>query len=246
MRKPLVITVLLLVIALSFLFIALKIASVGEEDNYFNQNWRRSFAKHTALRQILSLDSYGDAKADYLEEKFTKILIEVDSLNGLRMSRQALDLLASRIQAVTAKETDYVLSNDDIPYQESVSQGELEDLAKNHRDFNSASDTASIYLLYVSADAESETQIGRTFREYGVVIYADTLRKFVSGSPKTLPNYEESTALHEFGHLLGLEHNEEPNCLMNEDAEIARFPQKNPDLVLTDFCPFELSLIRDS
>ena len=68
---------------------------------------------------------------------------------------------------------------------------------------------------------------------------------FTRENPDILPYYEESTALHEFGHQLGLPHNAEPNCLMNEHADEARALREKTSDVITDFCAFELRQIRN-
>ena len=244
MKNPLTILTLVGLIVLTFSFSGIKILANGSPDNYFNQNWRSGFSKHPWLRQLLALQSYGDARADYLGDGSSKILIEVDSMSGLRMTHEALDLLSKRIQSVTGKETTYVISDISIPYSEVISKDELDAFSGFYRDFDEGA-ASSVHLLYLSKDSESKTQIGKTFQEYGIVLYGDSLRDFTKGFPKTLSNYEASTALHEFGHLLGLEHNGQKKCLMTENAEVANFPKKNPDLVLTDFCEYEKELISE-
>jgi len=50
--------------------------------------------------------------------------------------------------------------------------------------------------------------------------------------------------LHEFGHQLGLGHNDRENCLMTAKAESNGEAQWNPRLVLTDFFDYEKGLIE--
>jgi len=240
------ITVLLIVFILAIIiFLILRVSASGSEDNFFNKNYREKFAKYPLTRQLLALHYDGDAKTDYLGNDFKKILIEVDSMDGLEVSTQVLDLLKEKIESVTKKPVEYIESDSIIPYKEKVTDQDLKELETLYRNFYSKNDEAVLYLLIVSLDEAKNTSMGSTLQEDGLVLYKNELKDFTKDSPSTLSNYEESTLLHEFGHQIGLPHNDKPGCLMNESAEMARVAQERPQDVVVDFCDYEKEQIQN-
>lgn len=241
-RKSIVVFVLLLVITLSFAFVWAKIQAQGAEDNLFNREWRDDFAAIPWLRQALGLHFDGDGKADYLGKHYQKILIEVDTMKDLGITLESLKLLTEKIQGVTGKPTSYLISDREILYDRELSGAEIENLVSLHRTHYNTGDTATIYLLYASRDQDRPTLLGATYQEYGIVLYGDALRDFTQDNLDLLTNYEASTALHEFGHQLGLGHNNDPGCLMNERVDSDPSWQ-HPEDVILGFCDYEKKLI---
>src|SRR3989344_9068101 len=107
MTRSLVTCLLLLVILFTFGFVVLKSQANGPDDNYFNRELRSRFAVYPILRSILNLRFDGDARADYLGADYKKIVIEVDLMEDIGVHYEALDLLRSRIENITGKETMY-------------------------------------------------------------------------------------------------------------------------------------------
>lgn len=237
--KKLTAVLLLVFIFANIVFIIFRLAATSTEDNFFNRNFRAKFAKHPLMRQLLALHFDGDARTDYLGNNFKKILIEVDSMDGLEVSTQALGLLKEKIELVTKKPVEYIESDSIIPYKEKVADQDLNELETLYRNFYSKNDEAVLYLLVASQDEAQNTLMGSTLNEDGLVLYKDELKIFTQDSPNTLSNYEESTILHEFGHQIGLSHNNKPGCLMNESAEMAHLAQERPQDVVVDFCDYE-------
>lgn len=244
MKKFLVIVALLLIIVFSFGFAWLKIQARGPETNDFNQRWRARFARSAWLRNSLGLHWDGDARTDYLGSGYKKILVEADIMDTEGVYLGALDTLTQKIQEATGKPTTYLISDRHIPYQREVSDGDIKKITKQNRTHKNTSDTATLYLLYLSRDAETASLLGKTFEEYGLVLFGDSLADFTQNSSDTEARYQESTALHEFGHQLGLPHDAEPGCLMQEKAETNDQVQVRPEEVITDFCDLEKSLIK--
>lgn len=244
MKKIITLFLLLLILAIIIFFI-LRFGLASTEDNFFNKNFRSFFAKYPIARYILALHFDGDAKTDYLGNKFGKILIEVDTMDGMEISTHALDILKEKIQAVTKKPVEYIESDSIIPYKETVTDQDLQKLHTLYRNYYIKNNEAILYLLVVSLDADKSTYMGSTLNEDGLVLYRDQIKIFTQDSPSTLSNYEESTILHEFGHQIGLPHNNEPKCLMNESAEMAHVAQERPIDVVVDFCDYEKELINN-
>ena len=228
MKKLITILGPLLVITVSFLFILAKIQAQGSEDNYFNRQWRPRLAQYPILRHLLGLHWDGDARADYLGDKYEKIFVEVDLADGQTVELAALDLLKEKMSAATGKPVSYLISDRTAP----------------RRNYRNESDTAAVYLRILDRDPESPDTLGKTFEEYGIILYGRRLREFTDSAPATLNSYIASTALHEFGHLLGLPHNDRPGCLMNEHAEEGDVAWQRAQDVIIDFCEYEKELIN--
>jgi len=242
-KKTGIIIGLLLIIALSLGFVALKSQARGSDDNFFNRELRQSFAENTWLRRVLELHYDGDAQSDYLGKRYTSILIEVDSLDTQTIRLEALNNLVKKIQEITGKETSYLVSDRNIIDRREIGERDIEEITARYRHHFNHGDTATVYLLMASVDAQDADKLGTTFRDYGVVLFAKALDEVTRDNPDTLSNYELSTALHEFGHQLGLPHNEQPGCLMNEQVELKR--DERPADVVVDFCDYEKVLIKE-
>jgi predicted Zn-dependent protease len=243
MKKVAIVTTLLLVIIVAFLFVFFLISANGPDDNFFNRNLRLKFDRSRTLREILGLHYIGDARFDYLGNSNSSILIEVDQMEGLEIPQKALDLLAQKIQAITGKPVDYFLSNPYIPFQEQVSDEEVQTIVKHYEGKGSKA-RAHLYLLYLNQYQDETNLLGSTYQEDTIILYGKDLKDFTKTSPDTFVNYFESTALHEFGHQLGLEHNDEPGCLMSARAEHGYYVQESASDVIVDFCPYEKEQIK--
>ena len=155
MKKLITILLLLLIIAVSFLFILAKIQAQGSEQNYFNSKWRAQAAAVPFFRQIFGLHWDGDARADYLGDKYEKIFVEVDLADGQTVELAALDLLKEKMSAATGKPVSYLISDRTAP----------------RRNYRNESDTAAVYLRILDRDPESPDTLGKTFEEYGIILY---------------------------------------------------------------------------
>lgn len=244
MRRLLSITVLLAIIALAGATIFISLGSRGERDNYFNRNWRGDVSRYPFLRTVFSLHNDGDGKDDYVKDKYGRIFIQVDAMEGIEVRNNILGEVASKIGSLTGKEVIFEKINTNVPFKEVTDEGEIEKMVENNKQPRKGE--AFLYLLFVNQKLNEEKLVGITFKEYGIIIFADALNTFTENVPRSADSYKISTILHEFGHQLGLPHNDEPGCLMNEKVEMDRTPKPNPADVIVDFCPLERNAIRRS
>lgn len=231
------ILLLLVFILLCGAFIYAKSGSIGSEDDYFNTHYRLKLDRYAFMRQVLALHSYGDARADYLGTRYGKILIEVDILKGVDIDQNVLTRFTSKVSDITGKPTSYFISDTNLPYS-NLNESDVSKIAGSYRNAFSK-DAANLYVLLADTSKEDGKQLGSTQEEYGIVLYDRAIRDFTADSSATYESYAFSTLLHEFGHQLGLEHNDQPGCLMNAKAETNDQPRLFADQVVTDFCPFE-------
>lgn len=243
MRRPLKITLLLALIALIGAFDLFRIEFRGPKNNYFNQALRYRFARSEFGRKFFQLKDYGDNRADYLGSRYSKIELFVDVTPGLDLNQDVLKQLAAKIQAVTGKPTFFTVS-DYLPAAAEVDDRDIGILYSAHTKMQIPPDTAPLYLFVLSRESGQPDLIGKTYFADSLVIFDSAISSFTASEPETFESYQLSTALHEFGHQLGLEHNNIPGCLMNAKAENSGVPAADPGEVVTDFCAAELSQIK--
>jgi predicted Zn-dependent protease len=244
MRKAVTIIFLLLVIVAAFSFVAIKLLATGPDTNTFNTKYRPLLTAYPLLREMFRFHYDGDARADYLSDRYGKIMIEVDEMEGLEISDRVLISISKKISENTGKETVFIRS-DKIPYSKTVSLEDIDQLTKKYRNYIYAKDTAKVYVLYLSQlSGELSSDIGATHEEYGIALFDTPLRGLTSRNPEVFDRYVASTALHEFGHQLGLPHNENLGCLMNSGVDEGDVVREGTDDVIVDFCDYEKSLIQ--
>ena len=244
MKKTLIITLLFILIVLSFAFVFLKMSSRGSEFSFFNQNLRYRFGEYQILRQLFGLRSDGDARLAYLGQKHKKILIEVDQMVGLdknlEITDSLLQKLAEKIKNITGKETAFKYSNINIPYSSVATLENLKKIEEEYRNQQETGETAVIYLLLAIQDGNDPDKLGSTLGEDGIILFQKTFKDSMlktDARPDTYDNFILGTLLHEFGHQIGLPHNIYPDCLMNAYTEFSN--QVKPDRIISDFCGHE-------
>jgi predicted Zn-dependent protease len=164
-------------------------------------------------------------------------------MSGLTVPKEALDILTNKMKQSTGKDVTYKISDTSIPYRENVEQSQIDELVHDYRNYKNHDDVATVYLLYLNLEGGKKEHIGSTLEEYGMVLYDTPLKILTKENPSTFPEYLESTALHEFGHQLGLPHNDYSDCLMQASVEENNIARQNPKDVLIDFCNYEKNLI---
>jgi hypothetical protein len=229
MRKLLA-AVLVIIIAVSNVYSAGLLAAKG--------SYRSRLAQFSLLRTIFYLHDDGDARADYLGDRYQQILLEINAMDGGEIRNEAISDLAGRMTAVTGKQVAIYYSTP-IPRQETLTSADITRLEREYRRAIVPVGSAYVHVLVLPQKTDESEVLGMTVREDGLVLFADTVERFAADSPATVPAYEASTLLHEFGHQIGLDHNDEPDCLMNARAEQGGQPRYAAQDVVTDFCPFE-------
>lgn len=212
-------SLLVLVIATSFIAVG---ASVGLKDPSIGPGIRKNMSQYPLLRSLYSLHDTGDAANDYLGRGTDGVDIIVKPYTAQWFGDSALTDLAASITAVTGKRTGLTSESD-------------------------AAKTPSHAKLYIYLETENDedpTTLGKTFNEYGIILYKAALEKFTYYTPDTRNTYVSSTLLHEFGHQIGLAHYEKDGCLMSSSAEKNHVAQLKPSEVVTGFCADELEQIE--
>lgn len=243
MKRLVKVFFLLLFIGVIFSFVGLRSMANGSDNNLFNQKYRAMFDKYPLARDILGLHFDGDGRFDYLDRSKSKLWVEIDTVYGTEIPQASLDLLAEKIKSSTGKDVVYYVSDKEIPAKQIVTQDDVKKLVSNYKNFH-PNDGAYLYLLFLQSYEPDPLLLGSTYQEDGVILYDQALKDLTKASPETYPQYVESTILHEFGHQLGLPHNEQKNCLMNSHADTNNVVRETTKSVIVDFCDYEKKLIQ--
>jgi predicted Zn-dependent protease len=233
--------ILILIIVVSGLFIYLKMQSLGDEQSYFNQRTRFTLGKYGWVRTILGLQKDGDARAHYLLGD-SVITVEVVDSGSVDIDERALESFQDKITQYTGRET--VLYKTDTIKSGILTQADLQEIVqKNHRHRTPGS--PNLFIVYADDFESNGDEVGRTYEDFGMVLSHGRLASLTSGSHSAFRQYVESTMLHEFGHQIGLGHNQDPNCVMNEVVESPKRAAGFTGIYTpTKFCQLELEQLE--
>lgn len=174
----------------------------------------------------------GDNARDYLAKNdFTKIVLEVDYMNGAEPNGEALSRLEAALREASGK-TVTVEKRGGISGKGEGSRytfAEIEQLEKDNRKHYTGGETATLYFLWVdggsSGDTESAKTLGAAYRGSSLVMFKGNVLS-VTRPDGSLPLgtepeercVERAVAVHELGHALGLVDNGIPMVNAHEDS----------------------------
>jgi hypothetical protein len=152
----------------------------------------------------------GDFAEHYLQDtKYTKLLLEIDYVEGYKPSNQALNVLKDRIDTYGDKDEIIVIDKPFSSSKSSYSQEDIRALEKENRDYENTDKIIVCYVLYLNGRfSEDENVLGVAYSASSMAIFKE--RIYEIGIPFWAENfidsedYEESVIVHEFGHLLSL------------------------------------------
>lgn len=199
---------------------------------------RNEFSKNNLLQIAFQLDKLSYAKRDLLVKDLDVIIIPTASFS---LENSVTSNIAQKIDQVTEKKVN-VLTDKTFERQEiaDLSKDNLGTIFKDAAQKAGSKNYLAIILLDKSKDAP--TNVGMTEGERTIVLFEGRIAE-LSETQTVLNDLKVSTVLHEYGHLIGLEHNNNEGCLMNEKVEspgndwFTDMPE--------NFCDFELSQIED-
>lgn len=197
-------------------------AGVGLSDPSIGPGLRQKLGHYPLLRSLYSLHDTGDGAFDYLGKSTDGTDIVLSAYASQWFSDSVLTDFASAVAHVTEKPAHLVSAEDAA----------------------AATSHAKLYIFLETKNDDDPETLGKTFNEYGIILYKSALEKFTHDTPRTRDTYVFSTLLHEFGHQIGLPHIETDGCLMNSRAEVAHVAMASPSEVITQFCEGELVRIE--
>lgn len=232
---------MVILLAFSFSFLRYQ-ANNGQQDTWFNTHWRTRAAEHPLIRWALGLHQAGDGRSDYLFPERTEgfpVRIFLDP---------AVSIPTESIEAALPEMVKLLGSGGFELATPQVLQGTRE--TYTNVDFRSLAAQAAeqdviqtpVDIFILTKDAASMTQLGSTVREHGIVVFMGSILELTQ-EPNAQAALVTSTILHEFGHQVGLDHLDEPSCIMAAVVEQPTSTAWAPQTVPTHYCPEELTLI---
>ena len=153
----------------------------------------------------------GDHAKFFLQgHTFTRLIVEIDYVDGYAPSMEAVNLLETRLDSVTDKNEISFSQRNFSSDQNRYSIDDIKELEKKNRDFEKGEFTVVIYLLYLNGEFEdNENVLGITYSASAVAIFKEKIDSmdiplWAALSGLSTEDYEKSVLIHEAGHLLGL------------------------------------------
>lgn len=169
--------------------------------------------------------------------KYTKLVVEVDYVDGYRPAAAAVSLLEQRMQERLSKPGGITIEQTAVESSRSTySVNDLRAMESQHRDRQPTGDTMVLYVLYVngghSSDTGSSQVLGVQYGRASIAIFKETVRESEGlGAAFGSTEVEQAVLVHEFGHAAGLVNNGLPMVDDHEDPDHPKH-SRNPDSVM--------------
>jgi predicted Zn-dependent protease len=206
----------ILILATIFIFIAVGIIALIKfnHESASVEIFREQVIKYSALVKLLNLNEPGDAKFEYLDPGTNLIYAYVYYSDAKPESEVEL-WVYDMVKITTGKDAKVEFVKLNQPKLDEYQISDLNDLRNSLKTKNSP----VVNIFYLSRFADGPTNIGLTIHKDTMFIFSDTLNDLTE-SKFTYKRLEQSTLMHEWGHLLGLLHSKSDNCVMSERVDV--------------------------
>lgn len=160
--------------------------------------------------------SPGTSARDLLsDETFTRLTVEIDWVEGMQPSQEAVDSLRVFLERRLNKPGGVTISfGEAIPSpgpDDVYSADEIRALEETHRDTFTEGNTITAYYVFLDGTFEDENVLGIAYWNTSMAIFEQVIRDHSGGigQPRT-PVIEAASIRHEMGHVLGLVDNGSP------------------------------------
>lgn len=155
------------------------------------------------------------AEAFIDDDRFTRLEVEVDYMEGYEPTGAALDSLKASLEKHLSKSTIEISTPTSIPPagQSTYSADRVRDLEADHRDefTNAGSNTIWAYVIVLDGKFAEQNVVGVAYYNTSVAFFGQTIDEISGGATQpSQQKVEGSVFRHELGHILGLVNNGTP------------------------------------
>jgi hypothetical protein len=236
-------TIVVFFIILFVLIIPLAIFLIKFGNNSsFSKYVKGEVIKYPGLALFLNLNEPGDGRFLYLGPHHQQIRINIYSVNNTRVNESVTDWMNEIVSETTGKKI--VVS--DLRPVEYKNNGLLGDNDLNNIRkiiVTEAGSVSDLNIVYTSSYSQKPSSIGLVIHRDTIFVFEDALKKLSEKSD--IKNIlEKTTIMHEWGHLLGIDHVYNDDCIMSEIVEVYDDPTYGK-MLPTKYCWEELHTINN-
>ena len=239
-----ILTLLIVIAALLYVFL-LQRFRIAPPANAINQQYRPFFLHSQIFRKLFFLDRPGDNRFVYFSPQKTTLVVEVD-YQVQRMPDKELESWIKDLAFDTLgrDEVEVQVSEESrIEDVDEFSDKALRTIERNTRNLSPHGDESYLHVVYVSRSSAFPSNTGLTLTADAIFLFREAIWE-LSERSSARALVEESTLRHEFGHLLGLEHVDRPDCAMSEWVEVYGNKRFQFDNIPLEFCEESLMQLR--
>lgn len=233
---------LLLFIVFLSVFIYVSVKTHGDLNSSFNQTYRFKLGKYSVLRALFGLHNDGDARAQYLLSP-GPLVVEIVNPLEFNVPDDVIGNFTKKIQNLIGREV--VVYNTDNISPGSLNESDLEKIVKEKRR-HFLPGQPNLFIIYAEDYSDRSEEVGKTYKEFAVLLSHNRLKEVTSQYPEAFKQYLETTVLHEFGHQIGLPHNQQNGCIMNIKVDRPKAQGFFSGIYTpNDFCDFEKESLKN-
>ena len=232
----------LILIILSIYLILFYSFQWADPENTINVELRPIIIRQQTIKNLFKLNRIGDNVYTYTNPQYPTITVEVDYQSDITLTPE-LDLwIDNMINDTLGKKVEVIIDdNNQLTPKSSYTDKELFQLTSSQVHYRST--TPYLHIIYLSSSSEVPTNAGRVVNHDTIYMFANVLGS-LSDKVDIQLMLEQSTLMHEYGHLLGVEHIDQENCIMSKKVEVYGSSRYQGGNIPIDFCPETLYQLK--
>lgn len=248
MAKALYTLVLLLIIACTSAFSVLYYSfNLSDPANTINTTLRKRILMYPMIRKALRLQQVGDARFEYMYHRSLPLEIYLYNQQGVQLESETVEKIQREIQYVTHKYAAITVHDSRTLYNisDSIDDDEVNTILDLYApDTSLISKTVPLHIFLLSYYSPHPSYAGMVTDAHSIMLFKDAIVN-VSESQRLMEAVEISTILHEFAHLGGAEHIENPDCVLADTVENLDFFNKIRN-IRDSYCDEDLEAIKNA
>lgn len=233
----------LLSVAILCIFgIALLIFFVKFNHDSFEARKAKELILHYPLLvRFINLNEPGDARYEYINSSEPAVTVLLAFSPKISPHPDISQWIQNMVGQTIGRQAEIVVYNElSFDPADHLNDETLSAIRSNLRE---TFITADVYVVYAPFYLEVPTQIGTTIHRDTMFIFKSQF-PYVTTNQSLLGQLEHSTIKHEWGHLLGLDHVDSPQCIMYEKVEQLDGSFLRSYQIPTAYCREELFMLE--